>query len=115
MGKVISLKSGAQLGGCDFKENDEFVMSKGEYIGVLSSNNTKVFRDMLDTLDNEQIEINRLTEEFNEHYEHFIEKINYVLSTRTYVIKSLNPETQSLYIGEDGHMWIVGKANSEVK
>lgn len=111
MGKVISLKTGDQLGGCDFKENDELVISKGEYIGILSFDNTKVFRDMLQILDNEQIKINQLTEEFNEHYEQFIKKSNYVLSTQNYVIKSLNPETQSLYIGEDGHMWILEKAN----
>lgn len=109
MGKVISLKSRSLLGGCDTKENDELVNREGEYIGVLTPDNTKLFRGMIDTLDQELIRINQLTEEFNEHYQNYINKLTYVINKYNYVVKSYNPETERLFIGEDGHMWIVKK------
>jgi hypothetical protein len=109
MGKVISLKSREQLGGCDSKENDELVNKEGEYIGVLTPAHTKLFRDMMSTLDQELIRINQLTEEHDEHYHQYINELNYVFTRYKYVIKSYNPETERLFIGEDGHMWIIKK------
>lgn len=109
MGKVISLKSREQLGGCDSKENDDLVNRDGEYIGVLTPTRTKLFRDMMSTLDQKLIKINQLTEEYNEHYQEYINELNYVFIRYKYVIKSYNPEIERLFIGKDGHMWIIKK------
>jgi hypothetical protein len=109
MAKVISLKSREQLGGCDYKENDELVDREGEYIGALTLKDTKLFRDIQDMLDQELIRINQLTEKFDEHYQDYVNKLNYIFSKYKYVIKSYNPKVERLFIGVDGHMWIVKK------
>lgn len=107
MGKVISLKSRMQLGGSDFKENDELVSKKGFYIGVLTESLTKELRAMQNMLEAEQIKINQLTEEYTYGYNEYISKINYVLLKYNHIVKSYNPEIEALCIGEDGHMWLI--------
>lgn len=109
MAKVISFKSRSCLGGCDTKENDELVNSKGYYIGVLTPSNTKKFRAMQDELNLKKIYINQLVEEFEEGYRKYYQELSYVLSEYKYIVRSFDPEKESLFIGEDGHMWIVKK------
>lgn len=115
MGKVISLKSGKQLGGSDSKENDELASRKGEYIGSLPLKVAKEIREFQDKLSVEQIYINQLIEEFEEHYKQYIYEINSNLTKFNYVIKSFNHETENLLIGEDGHMWIVKNSDLNIK
>lgn len=63
MGKVISLKSGKQLGGSDSKENNELAIRKGEYIGSLPLKVAKEIRELQDKLNLEETQINQLIEE----------------------------------------------------
>jgi uncharacterized protein YfbU (UPF0304 family) len=109
MAKVISFKSRDYLGGCDTKENDELVEKKGYYIGVLTPSNTEKFRALQEKLELQRIQINQLIEEFDEGYSKYYQELNYILSNYNYIVKSYNREEEKLFIGEDGHMWIVKK------
>lgn len=113
MGKVISLKTGKLLGGNDYEETSEVVRRKGVYIGVLPLKVAKQIREIQQKLIVEQIQIDQLIEEFDEHYSQYANEINNNLIEDGYAVKSFNQETENLLIGEDGHMWIVKNSDFE--
>lgn len=113
MAKVISFKSRDYLGGCDTKENDELINKKGYYIGVLTPSNTEKFRAMQEKLELQRIHINRLIEDFDEGCSKYCQDLNYILSSYNYIVRSYDPEEERLFIGKDGHMWIVKRDNLE--
>jgi hypothetical protein len=115
MCKVISLKSRMQLGGSDCKENDEIANRKGEYIGMLPLKVAKDLRELQDNLNIEVIQINQLTEEFEEHHKLYLYEIGTILKKYHYIVNSYNPETKQLLIGEDGHMWVVNNYDLNLK
>ncbi|MGV8980525.1 hypothetical protein [Clostridium sp.] len=115
MCKVISLKSRNQLGGNDYKKNDELASRKGDYIGMLPLTVAKELRELQANLNMEEIQINQLVEEFDEHYKQYLYEIGTTLKKYNYVTNSFNPETKQLLIGEDGHMWVVNNSDLNVK
>ncbi|GKU29334.1 hypothetical protein [Clostridium folliculivorans] len=115
MSKVINLKSRKHLGRNDYKETDELASKKGKYIGALPLKVATELRELQDILIIEQIKINQLVDEFDEHFAQYIHEINAILGKNNHVIKSYNYETENLLIGEDGHMWIVKNSDLNVK
>lgn len=108
MAKILSLKTRKQLGGQDFEENDRLVTEKGFYIGVLPKDEAAYFRNLQEELVNLQVKINQLNEEFEAVYGRYLKDIQYTLIRFKY-ISNFDPETEQLFIGEDGHMWTVPK------
>lgn len=108
MAKILSLKTRKLLGGQDFEENDRLVTEKGLYIGVLPKAEAAYFRNSQDELVNRQVKINQLTEEFEAVYGRYLNGIQHTLIRFKY-ISNFDPETEELFIGEDGHMWTIPK------
>ena len=108
MAKILSLKTGKQLGGQDFEENDRLVTEKGFHIGVLPKDEVAYFRNLQEELVNRQVKINQLNEEFEAVYVRYLNDIQHTLIRFKY-ISNFDPETEELFIGEDGHMWTVSK------
>lgn len=104
-----------QLGGSDSKETDEIASGEGEYIGMLPLKVAKELRELQDNLNLEVIQINQLTEEFEEHHKQYLYEIGTTLKKYNYIIHSYNPETKQLLIGEDGHMWVVNNSDLNLK
>ena len=57
MAKILSLKTGKQLGGQDFEDNNRLVTEKGFYIGVLPKDEAAYFRNLQEVLVDCQVKI----------------------------------------------------------
>jgi hypothetical protein len=111
MAKVISIKTGNELGGQDTHENEKIVEKEGRYLGVLPKSDAEDFRKFQDRLTCEQAQINELIEEFDQHYQEYMGSLVQALLFLGFDPNNFpfDPETERVFISVDGHMWAVAK------
>jgi hypothetical protein len=113
VGKLVSIKTGKELGGQDYIENDDLVAKKGQYIGVLPKEDADYVRMLQEKMTAQQIEINERIEAFDLQRKYYIEDVISILLHFEILPEDFNPATEDLYIGEDGHTWIVKKGEDK--
>lgn len=111
--KVISLKSGKDLGRQNFDANDKLVNQEGRYIGALPSEDAEFMRKWHDRLVCEQAQITELIDEYEAHHLQYLTDLTSVLLYLGFNPESFDPEKERMFISEDGHVWVVERKEGE--
>jgi hypothetical protein len=113
LAKLISFKTRRTLGGQDTEENDDFIKKNGRYIGVLLKDDAEYLRLLQERLTALQQQINEMVEAFDTQYRYYLQDVESIFLHLKIPPETFNPEKEKLYIGEDGHLWVVDKKEGE--
>lgn len=106
MGNVYSIRTGKKLEQ-NTTDNDALVAQGGRYIGCLPKADAEELRKFQQKLIVDQMEIDELIKKFEGS---FLLYLNDVASVFMYLgidPQTFDPNKEHLYIGADGHLWVV--------
>ena len=119
MAQIISMATRKQLGGQNFPENALLVEQEGRYIGVLPKEDADYFRTFQEKLTCDQTTINEtidmLIAKFDEDYATYLGEISQLFMYLGFGVGTIpfDPETERIFINEDGHSWVVPRGEDE--
>ncbi len=108
-----SKKNMQDLAKVDYQGNEEAVEELGRYVGNLPKRETKEVRNLIQQLTVKKAQIDAMIQEWDTLYQGYSYMLVGVLVTLNVTEGQFNPDRDDIYVGEDGHVWIVNREDAE--
>lgn len=91
----------------DTKANDEQTSEMGKYAGHVHEDTAKEIRDNLKGLQSRQVQIDSMILKWENDYQAHARRVLGLVEKLG--VKNFDPRKHDVFIGEDGHIWIVDR------